>query len=131
MTAQRTKYGRGNAGVAAFNGTYAPLLETVYVQGTAGTAQTINLANGSIQDFTASAASCAFTMPTAVAGQSFVWRFHQDGTGGRAVTWVGTIEWPGGAAPTLTPTASAKDVVSFTCITAGTWEGFPAGYDMR
>ena len=34
----------------------------------------------------------------------------QDGTGSRTASWNAVFKWPGGTAPTLTTTASAKDV---------------------
>ena len=37
----------------------------------------------------------------------------QDATGSRTVTWNSVFKWPGGVAPTLTTTASAKDLISF------------------
>lgn len=37
----------------------------------------------------------------------------QDGTGSRTVTWPATVKWSGGTAPTLTTTASKRDVFTF------------------
>lgn len=99
---------------------------------TASTSQTLPAPSvDGIHDLTLTSASCAITLPSAVAGQRFDLVLRQDGTGGRAVTWVGTVKWPGGAAPTLTAAASANDVVTFLCVVAGTWLGFPAGYDVK
>src|SRR4051812_31860380 len=97
-----------------------------------GAAITLGAANAySLQDVTLNAATPAITLPTANAGESFALILRQDATGGRAPSWVGTVKWPGGAAPTVTPTASAVDMVSFVCAVAGTWLGFPSGYDIR
>lgn len=41
----------------------------------------------------------------------------QDGTGSRTVTWPATVKWSGGTAPTLTTTASKRDVFQFM------WDG--------
>jgi hypothetical protein len=47
---------------------------------------------------------------------------------GYTVTWPTSVDWPAGAAPTLTATASAKDVLVFTTRDGGvTWLGFTAG----
>lgn len=44
----------------------------------------------------------------------------QDGTGSRTVAWPSSFIWAGGADPTVTTTASAKDVYSAFTIDAGT-----------
>ena len=47
---------------------------------------------------------------------------------GFTVTWPTSVDWPAGTAPTLTATASAKDVFVFTTRDGGTnWLGFTAG----
>jgi hypothetical protein len=47
---------------------------------------------------------------------------------GFAVTWPTSVDWPAATAPTLTATASAKDVFVFTTRDGGTtWYGFTAG----
>ena len=64
------------------------------------------------------------------AGQSFVLRLAQDATGSRTVTWFTTIKWAGGAAPTLTTTASKTDVFGFICTSAGNYDGFVIGQNL-
>jgi hypothetical protein len=81
-----------------------------------GTAYTIDLANGSVQNLTLTG-SCVFTFPSATAGRSFLLILRQDATGSRTVTWptvTDIVRWPGGTAPTLTSTASRVDVFAFT-----------------
>ena len=53
----------------------------------------------------------------------------QDGSAsGFTVTWPSSVDWPAATAPTLTATASAKDVFVFTTRDGGTtWYGFTAG----
>jgi hypothetical protein len=52
----------------------------------------------------------------------------QDATGGRTVAWPGTILWPVGSAPIVSPDPFAIDVFAFVTSTAGaTWYGFPGG----
>ena len=47
---------------------------------------------------------------------------------GFTVTWPTSVDWPAATAPTLTATASAKDVFVFTTHDGGTtWYGFTAG----
>ena len=41
----------------------------------------------------------------------------QDGTGSRTITWPATVKWSGGTAPTLTTTASKRDIFQFM------WDG--------
>jgi len=84
--------------------------ETLYTANT-GSAITINLANGTVQKLTMNA-SPTITMPTAVAGKSFVTMLKQDATGSRTPTW-STVTWPSGTAPTVTTTANKTDIFSF------------------
>jgi hypothetical protein len=74
------------------------------------TAITLNLANGTMQDITLTG-SPTITMPTAVAGKSFI-LLLRTGSGSYTVTW-STVKWPGGTAPTVTTTASRLDIYSF------------------
>ena len=47
---------------------------------------------------------------------------------GYTVTWPASVDWPAATAPTLTATASAKDIFVFTTRDGGTnWYGFTAG----
>lgn len=81
-----------------------------------GTAYTVDLANGSVQNLTLTG-SCVFTFPTATAGRSFLLILRQDATGGRTATWptvTNIVRWPSGTAPTLTSTSSQVDVFAFT-----------------
>lgn len=75
-----------------------------------GTGITLDLANGSFQIITLTG-SPTITMPTAVAGKSFI-LLLKSGSGSYTVTW-STVAWPGGTAPTLTSTASKMDILSF------------------
>lgn len=89
------------------------------------TAYTIALTAGTVQVLTLTG-NCTFTFPTATAGKSFTLLLKQDGTGSRTVTWPASVKWPGGTAPTITPTASKLDKYVFT--SDGTnWYGSTAG----
>ena len=92
------------------NPTITNYTETLYSANT-GTAITVNLANGTIQKLTLTG-NATITMPTATAGKSFVIILAQDGTGSRTVTW-STVVWPSATAPTITSTASKRDILSF------------------
>ena len=92
------------------NPTVTNYTETLYTANTS-TAITVDLANGTVQKLTLTG-SATITMPTASAGKSFVIILAQDGTGSRTVTW-STVVWPSGTAPTITSTASKKDIYSF------------------
>jgi hypothetical protein len=60
---------------------------------------------------------------------SFSLEIIQDGSAsGFTVTWPGAVDWPAATAPTLTATASAKDIFVFYTRDGGTtWYGFTAG----
>jgi hypothetical protein len=92
------------------NPTITNYVETVYTASTS-TAITVSLANGTVQILTLTA-NTTITMPTAVAGKSFVLILRQDATGSRTVTWT-TVNWPAGTAPTITSTLSKQDIFSF------------------
>jgi hypothetical protein len=105
------------------NPTVTNYTETLYTANTS-TAITVSLSNGTVQQLTLTG-NATITMPTAVAGKSFVIMLKQDGTGSRTVTWT-TVVWPGGTAPTITSTASKQDIYSF--FSDGTnWYGITAG----
>mgnify|MGYP003651626902 CR=1 FL=1 len=108
---------------ALTNPTVTNYVETLYSANTS-TAITVSLANGTVQNLTLTG-SATITMPTAVAGKSFIMILSQDGTGGRTVTW-STVVWPSATAPTITSTASKKDIYSF--FSDGTsWYGVTVG----
>ena len=92
------------------NPTVTNYVETLYSANTS-TAITVALTNGTVQFLTLTG-SATITMPTAVAGKSFIIMLKQDATGSRTVTWT-TVVWGGGTAPTITATASKMDIYSF------------------
>jgi len=95
---------------ALTNPTVTNYVETLYSANTS-TAITVDLANGTVQNLTLTG-NATITMPTAVAGKSFIIILSQDATGSRTVTW-STVSWPSATAPTVTSTASKKDIFSF------------------
>jgi hypothetical protein len=79
--------------------------------GNSGTSQTIDWQAGNKQRLTLTGnATLTFTAPRGAC--SLMLKLIQDGTGGRTVTWPAAVKWPGGAAPALTATAGALDIVA-------------------
>tara|TARA_R110000868_G_scaffold91836_1_gene254555 strand:- start:33 stop:866 length:834 start_codon:yes stop_codon:yes gene_type:complete len=94
------------------NPTVTNYVETVVAIGNSGTTQTLALTNGTVQTVTMTG-NCTFTMPTNVAGKSFILIATQDATGSRTATFT-SVKWAGGAAPTLTTTATTGvDILTF------------------
>ena len=85
--------------------------ETQYAANT-GTAITISLANGTLQNLTCNA-STTITLPASAAGKSFILIINY--AGAYTVAWAGgsTIKWPSGTTPTATSTSGKYDVFSF------------------
>ena len=83
-----------------------------YNNGNSGASLTVNWNNGNKQLVTLTA-NCTFTF-TAPAGvvAGVTLRLIQDGTGSRLVTWPAAVKWPGAAAPVLTTTAAAVDIIN-------------------
>ena len=105
------------------NPTVTNYVETAFTANSS-TAITLALTNGTVQIITLTG-SATITMPTAVAGKSFILFLKQDATGSRTVTW-STVKWAGGTAPTITSTASRQDIFSF--FSDGTnWYGTTVG----
>lgn len=105
---------------------YSPV-ETVNTVAASSTAQTLPDVIVATIHYVTLTANCTFTFPTAGAGKSFTLILVQDGTGSRTATWPASVKWAGGTAPTLTTTASKRDVFSFLCPDGSSWLGFTAG----
>ena len=104
------------------NPTVTNYVETAYTANSS-TAITLDLSNGTVQIITLTG-SPTITMPTAVAGKSFI-MYLKTGAGSFTVTW-STVKWAGGTAPTVTATASKMDIYSF--FSDGTnWYGVTVG----
>ena len=101
------------------NPTVTNYVETLYAIGNSSTAVTIALTNGTVQTVTMTG-NCTFTMPTAVAGKSFILLVNT-GSGSFTGTFT-SVKWPSGTAPTITTTASRWDILTF--VSDGTnWYG--------
>lgn len=68
---------------------------------------------GNVYEVTLSGNITSLTLTTPQAGTYYTIAFIQDATGSRTVTWPSTMKFAGGTTPTLTPTAGAKDVLTF------------------
>lgn len=87
------------------------VLEKPDARGNSGSTITLSLGTGSVQAMTLSA-NCVVTMPAATSGASITLIVTQGG--GFTCTFTGVL-WAGGAAPTITATADAKDILVFVC----------------
>lgn len=99
--------------------------ETVVALGNSGTAQTINLSNGTVFTCTLTG-NCTFTISNAASVASFVLILTNDATPSRTVAWAGgTFTFASGAAGiNRTTAASGVDVWVFTTVDGGSnWRG--------
>jgi hypothetical protein len=108
----------------SYNETYAAVTST-------SNATTVNCETGnSFSHVLTENTTFTFSNPPATGtGFTFSIEIIQDsGASGFAVTWPSSVDWPAATAPTLTATASAKDIFVFTTRDGGTtWYGFTAG----
>ena len=85
--------------------------ETLYAPA-AGSSFTVSLANGTVQELSLNA-NGTITLPSSVAGKSFV--IIVTYSGAYTLTWAGgsTIKWPGGTAPTASSASGKFDIFTF------------------
>jgi hypothetical protein len=105
--------------------------ETVNIIGaTGGGTQDIDLEDGNVVTATVTASANTFTFSNpSTSGVSCSFTLILTNGGSQTVNWPGSVDWAGGAAPTLT--TSGVDVLAFTTVDGGTiWYGFPAGLAM-
>ena len=93
------------------NPTVTNYVETLYAP-SAGSSFTISLANGTVQEISLNA-NGTITLPSSVAGKSFV--IIVTYSGAYTLTWAGgsTIKWPGGTAPTASSASGKYDIFTF------------------
>jgi len=108
----------------SYNETYAAVTSTT-------NATTVNCEAGNAFSHTLTE-NTTFTFsnpPASGTAYSFSIEIIQDASAsGYTVTWPASVDWPAATAPTLTATASAKDVFIFTTRDGGSnWYGFTAG----
>jgi hypothetical protein len=95
------------------NPTVTNYVETLYAP-SAGTAFTISLANGTIQEISLNG-NGTITLPSSVAGKSYTIIVTYSGS--YTLTWAGggTLKWAGGTTPTATSTNGKYDIFNFYC----------------
>lgn len=95
------------------NPTITNYVETLYAP-SAGSAFTVDLNNGTVQKFTSNA-NITITLPSSVAGKSYIIMIAYGGA--QTLTWAGgsTIKWPSGTAPTATSASGKTDIFAFFC----------------
>jgi hypothetical protein len=105
------------------NTTVTSYVEAVVAIGTVTTSSTIALTNGTVQTATLTASTaCTFTMPTNVAGKSFVLLLKQAASTGNGTATFTGVKFGTAGAPTITATAGKMDILTF--IADGTnWYG--------
>ena len=99
------------SGTTIVNPTITNYTETLYAP-SAGTSFTIDLSNGTVQKISLNG-NGTITLPSSVAGKSFVLIVTYSGA--YTLTWAGgsTIKWPGGTAPTASSASGKYDIFTF------------------
>jgi len=113
-TPQFARIGLGTGAGAAATLTTNGQFDMGFVDdGSCGAADTINWNSGEIHKSTLSVATCTLTFSNPIAGRTYTYVVIQDGTGGRFVTWPGTVKWPSATPPVLSTGMNAIDVCTF------------------
>lgn len=116
------------AGAAATSNTVTRTLggqETVVTHSTTPATLQLDLGGGNWFDITLTTnVTVSFLNTPASGGISIVLILRQDGTGGRTVTWPGSVVWPDAVPPILSTAASAFDIITLMTDDGGaTWMG--------
>lgn len=92
---------------------------------------TLDLTNGNVFEVTLNANVTTLTLsnpPASGTWGQFILIVKQDGTGSRTFAWPASTVWEGGTEPTVTATASARDIYVLGTPDAGTtWYGNTIG----
>lgn len=112
-----------NTSPALTTPTFSGYTENVVALGTVSSSATISIDSGTVITATLTASTeCAFTMPTATAGKSFVLLLKQAASTGNGTATFTGVKWGTAGAPTITAAAGKMDILSF--ISDGTnWYG--------
>jgi len=102
---------------------------TAYTPAGAATA-TLDVSIGGIHAITMPGGNITIAISNEAVGKCFIVEITQDGTGSRTVTWFSTIKWTDDTAPTLTTTASKRDVFGFRVTGTDTYDGFVVGQNI-
>ena len=111
------------------NPTITNYVESVVAIGTVTTTNTIALTNGTVQTATLTASTaCTFTMPTNVAGKSFILLLKQAATTGNGTATFTSVKWGTSGAPTITATAGKMDILTFVADGTNWYGSIAQGY---
>ena len=111
------------------NPTVTNYVESVVAIGTVTTTNTIALTNGTVQTATLTASTaCTFTMPTNVAGKSFILLLKQAATVGLGTATFTGVKWGTAGAPTITATAGKMDILTFVADGTNWYGSIAQGY---
>jgi hypothetical protein len=104
-------------------------IEGVVNIGTVGSASILSLANGTVQTATlTSATPCTFTMPTNIAGKSFVLLLKQPDLGSATTATFTNVKWNAIGAPTITATLGKMDILTFIADGTNWYGSYNQGY---
>lgn len=88
-------------------------------------------AEGKIFDINLESAETEITITNFTVPRAILVNFIQDGTGGRTIVWpTGTVVYPGGSEPALTPTANAIDSFVFVITAENTYRVYFGGFGL-
>jgi len=90
-------------------------------KGTGTGAITLNMNDGNVQHMNNSGVR-AITLSNPNNGGTYVLSVEAIASANSAWTWTTTVEWVGGAVPSLTTTTGRRDVI-YLLYTDGTWHG--------
>jgi hypothetical protein len=111
------------------NPTITNYVESVVAIGTVTSSNTIALTNGTVQTATLTASTaCTFTMPTNVAGKSFVLLLKQAASTGNGTATFTSVKWGTAGAPTITATAGKMDILTFVADGTNWYGSYVQGY---
>lgn len=123
--------GSGNASDSSGNGYTGTVTGATWTSGSATASYTIDLTQGNVCNLTLDAQQTALTFsnpPATGTHGSLTLLLAQDSTGSRLVTWPAAVRWLSNTTPTLSTTANAVDMFTFTTIDGGTsWVGTQSG----
>lgn len=108
------------------NPTVTNYVESVVAIGNTGASKSIDLTSGTVQTATLTD-NCTFTMPTRVAGKSFILLLRQDATGGRTATFTG-VKFNQLGTPVITSTANKMDILTFVADSTNWYGSISQGY---
>ena len=111
------------------NPTVTNYVESVVAIGTVTSSSTLDLTNGTVQTATLTASTaCTFTMPTAIAGKSFILLLKQAASTGNGTATFTGVKWSSAGAPTITAIAGAMDILTFVSDGTNWYGSYTQGY---